>query len=119
MAQHNDLGNKGEHLASEFLIENGYKILHKNWRYKKSEIDIIAQKDNLLIAIEVKTRSSAYFGNPETFVNAKKIKSYVLALDAYIQKNDIALEARFDIIAIIYQKGIPKIEHLKDAFLYF
>jgi putative endonuclease len=76
MAKHNELGALGEALAVEFLQKNKYKIVERNWRFKKAEIDIIAQKNNVLAIVEVKTRSSNYFGNPQDFVNQKKIKSY-------------------------------------------
>lgn len=119
MAQHNELGKKGEQLAIDFLIDKGYKILEKNYRYLKAEVDIIVQKNNVLAAIEVKTRSSAYFGNPEEFVNPKKIKLLLSAIDYYVVEKDLDVEVRFDIIAIITNKKETKIEHLKDAFLHF
>ncbi len=119
MAQHNELGKKGEQLAIAFLIKNGYKILEKNYRYLKAEVDIIAQKKGVLAAIEVKTRSTDYFGNPQDFVNPKKIKLLLSAIDYYVTEKDLDVEVRFDIIAIIYQKNEIKIEHLIDAFLHF
>ncbi|ARV15852.1 YraN family protein [Polaribacter sp. SA4-12] len=118
MAEHNELGKKGEELAIKFLIDKGYKILEKNYRYLKAEVDIIAQKENTLAVVEVKTRSSDYFGNPQDFVNPKKIKLLLSAIDYYVNEKDLDVEVRFDIIAIIHQKTI-KIEHLEDAFLHF
>ena len=119
MAQHNELGKKGEQLAIEFLIKNKYKILEKNYRYLKAEVDVIAQRENILAAIEVKTRTSNYFGNPQDFVNPKKIKLLLSAIDNYVIENDLDVEVRFDIIAIIKNKKYTDIQHLKDAFLYF
>ncbi len=119
MAQHNELGKKGELLAVEYLLKNGYKIVEKNYRYQKAEVDIIAKKAAILVAVEVKTRSSAYFGDPQDFVNSKKIQLLVRGMDAYVVKNDLDVEIRFDIIAIIIAKNKYKIEHIKDAFLYF
>lgn len=119
MAQHNELGKKGEQLAIEYLQENGYTIIEKNYRYLKAEVDIIAQKEDLLIVVEVKTRSSNYFENPQDAVNPKKIKLLVAAIDNYVTKKDLDVEVRFDIIAILKQKNTFTIEHLKDAFLYF
>lgn len=119
MADHNELGKKGEKLAIDFLIKNEYKILEKNYRYLKAEVDIIAQKGQILAAIEVKTRTSNYFGNPEEFVNPKKIKLLISAIDNYVVERDLDVEVRFDIIAIITNKKETKIEHLEDAFLYF
>ena len=119
MATHNQLGHKGEEIATNYLIKNGYQILEKNWRFKKAEIDIIAKKNSTIIAVEVKTRTSNYFGNPQDFVNKKKIKLLVEAMDQYILSKNLDVEVRFDIIAIIENKNQTKIEHLEDAFLYF
>ncbi|MGK0457421.1 MAG: putative endonuclease [Polaribacter sp.] len=119
MAAHNELGKKGEQLAIDFLIKNKYKILEKNYRYLKAEVDIIAQKENTLVVVEVKTRSTDYFGDPQDAVNPKKIKHLVSAIDYYIINKDLDVEVRFDIIAIIHQNNTTKIEHLEDAFLHF
>ncbi|ALU75782.1 YraN family protein [Tenacibaculum finnmarkense] len=119
MAEHNELGEKGEQLAIEYLEGNGYKILEKNYRYKKAEVDIIAQKDGFLVVVEVKTRSSTYFGNPQDFVNPKKIKLLVFAINNYVNQKDLDLEVRFDIIAIVKNKEQYDIQHLTDAFLHF
>jgi len=119
MAEHNDLGEKGEKLAVDFLIKNHYTILETNYRFHKAEVDIIAQKENTLAVVEVKTRSSDYFGNPQDFVNNKKIKLLVSAIDEYVISKNLEVEVRFDIISILKEKSTFKIEHLEDAFLYF
>ncbi len=119
MAQHNELGKKGEQLAIDYLIKKGYTIRDKNWRYQKAEVDIIAQKDSILAVVEVKTRSTDYFGNPQDFVNPKKIKLLVTAINEYVISKDLNVDVRFDIIAIIKTENDTKIEHLEDAFLYF
>ncbi|MDC0177781.1 YraN family protein [Polaribacter sp.] len=119
MAEHNELGKKGEELAIAFLIENDYKILEKNYRYLKAEVDIIAQKGTVLAVVEVKTRSTDYFGDPQDFVNPKKIKLLLSAIDYYVIKKELEVEVRFDIIAIIHKNKTTKIEHIEDAFLHF
>ena len=119
MAQHNELGKKGEQLALEFLQKKGYIILDKNWRYQKAEVDIIAQKENTLAVVEVKTRSTTDFGNPQDFVNPKKIKLLVSAIDEYVISKDLDVDVRFDIIAIVKDKSVFTIEHIEDAFLHF
>lgn len=119
MAEHNYLGKKGEQLAEDFLQRNGYEVLEKNYRYQKNEVDIIAKKGNILVAIEVKTRSTPEFGDPQEFVKPKQIKALVKVVDQYIVENDLDLEVRFDIIAIIENKLGTRIEHLKDAFYHF
>ena len=119
MASHNALGKKGEELAVEFLQKNEYKIVARNWRFKKAEVDIIAQKNDVLAVVEVKTRSSNYFGNPQDFVNQKKIKLLVEAINEYVTSKNLDVEVRFDVIAILKNKNAFEIEHLKDAFLHF
>lgn len=119
MANHNETGKQGEQLACDFLVENGYEILETNWTYRKAEIDILAQKGEVLAVVEVKTRSSAYLGNPQDFVKPKKIKLLTMAVDAYIQQKDLDVTVRFDIIAIILNENNQKIEHLTDAFYHF
>ena len=118
MAKHNDLGMFGEELAVDFLIETGYTILETNWRYQKAEVDIIAQKENTVVAVEVKTRSTNDFGDPQDFVNKKKIRLLTMAMDEYINRHHLDVEVRFDIVAITLNKEL-EIEHLKDAFYYF
>lgn len=119
MADHNDLGKAGEQFAIEYLQKNGYSILEKNYRFLKAEVDVIAKKENTLIAVEVKTRSTDYFGDPQDFINQKKITLLVSAMDNYIVERNLDVEVRFDIIAIIKQKDAFQIKHLKDAFLHF
>ena len=73
MAKHNELGKKGEQLAKDFLTEKGYTILETNLRVGRNEIDILAYHNNYLVAVEVKTRTSNFFGNPEEFVSNSQI----------------------------------------------
>jgi putative endonuclease len=119
MAAHNELGKKGELLAVDFLIKSEYKILEVNYRFLKAEVDIIAQKENVLAVVEVKTRTTDYFGNPQDFVNPKKIKLLISVIDNYVIESDLDGVVRVDIIGIIHQNNNTKIEHLKDAFLHF
>lgn len=116
MAQHNKLGKKGEELASDFLSDNGYTIIERNWIGERHEIDIIASCGDFLIFVEVKTRSSVYWGNPETAVSEAKIKRMVAAADYYLQSKDTDLQVRFDIISVISNKKQTEIIHIEDAF---
>lgn len=111
-----NIGKIGEEQAKLFLQKNNYTIIETNWRYKKYEIDIIAEISEKVIIVEVKTRSSSDFGNPEIFVNKKKQKFLISATNAYIEKNNIEKEVRFDIISVIYSNNNYIIEHLPDAF---
>jgi putative endonuclease len=119
MAEHNELGKLGEKLAVDFLQKDGYTILETNWTFQKAEIDIIAQKENTLAIIEVKTRSSIEFGLPQDFVNSKKIKLLTKAVDNYVVEKDLDINVRFDIIAIQKENKSFVIEHLTDAFFHF
>lgn len=119
MAEHNDLGRLGEDLAVDFLKKEGYEIVERNWTFQKAEVDIIAQKENVLAIVEVKTRSSLDFGDPQDFVNPKKIKLLVKAVDEYVTQRNTDFTVRFDIIAVSKDATIYKIEHLQDAFYYF
>ena len=119
MAEHNELGRLGEELAVEFLRKNGYEILETNWTFQKAEIDIIAQKENTLAVVEVKTRSSLEFGLPQDFVKPKKIQLLVKAINEYVVSKDLDIEVRFDIIAVHKENKSFAIEHLKDAFYHF
>ena len=119
MAQHNETGKNGETIAKEYIIKKGYEILETNWRFQKAEVDIIAKYQNRIIAIEVKTRSSINFGRPQDFVNKKKIRLLLKALDHYLNSKDLDFELRFDIIAITIKDSNHQIEHLEDAFCIF
>jgi putative endonuclease len=119
MAEHNKLGDLGEELAVEHLVKNGYDILERNYTYQKAEVDIIAQKGDTLVVVEVKTRSTTDFGNPQDFLKPKQIKRLVMAVDAYINENDLDVEVRFDIIAIVIEGKTVDLEHLEDAFYHF
>lgn len=119
MSTHYNLGMQGENIAVEYLKKKNYRIVERNWRFKKAEIDIIAQKGDRLCIVEVKTRSTADFGNPQDFVGKKKIRLLVEAVNQYITQKNIDVDVRFDIIAIIRKEGTFTLEHLKDAFYYF
>lgn len=119
MAKHNELGKKGEQLAVDFLLKNGYDILERNYRFNKAEVDIIAKQNDTLAIIEVKTRSTTDFGNPQDFLKPKQIQRLVKAVDQYVNVNSLDLEVRFDIIAIVKKGTGFNIEHLENAFYHF
>ena len=117
MAKHLELGKIGEEIAVDFLIKKGYIILEKNWRHRRSEIDIIAEIDSVLIFVEVKSRSDDYYGRPESFVTAKKEKLMIDAASAYMEKSGHEWEIRFDIISILFHNHVyQSIDHFEDAF---
>lgn len=117
MAAHNELGRKGEDAACQYLTNIGCKVVERNWRYGKHEIDIIAEDEQYIIFVEVKTRTSSQWGNPEDFISNSQIKRIIAAANFYIQEKDISKEPRFDVISIISHGGSFEIEHIDDAFL--
>lgn len=119
MARHNELGKKGEQLAVDYLIKRGYTIVQRNYRFQKAEVDIIAKIKDTLAIVEVKTRSTTDFGNPQDFVKPKQIQRLVKAVDEYVIVNKLDVEVRFDIIAIVRQGKGYNIEHLENAFYHF
>ena len=119
MAEHNELGKLGEELALTHLQKNGYVILETNWIFQKAEIDIIAKKGDILVIVEVKTRSKIDLGLPQDFVKPKKIQLLVKAVNEYVIVKDLELTVRFDIIALHKEGNKFIIEHLEDAFFHF
>jgi putative endonuclease len=113
-----ETGKKGEKMAADFLLKNGYEVLEINWRHKQFEIDIIAKKSDVLVVAEVKTRTGNYFGEPEEWVTKVKQKNLIKGAEAYIKERDLDVEVRFDILSIILSPkgGEPKIHHIEDAF---
>lgn len=116
MAIHNELGKSGEDAAVRYLEDNGYKILHRNWSRGSFELDIVARYGDELVVLEIKTRSSNEFSNPEDAVTKKKINHIVAATDFYIKYYQIDLPVRFDIIAVLGKEFPFTIDHIEDAF---
>ncbi|MDU2066065.1 MAG: YraN family protein [Sporomusaceae bacterium] len=115
---HIALGKEGEAAACSFLLRQGYQILARNYRRKCGEIDIIAQKQNSIVFVEVKSRHSEKFGKPCEAVNWRKQKKIMQTACLYLQsKGLLDVSLRFDIIEVyfLYEK-IVKIQHLPDAF---
>lgn len=116
MSEANDLGHKGEDQAIEFLKQNGYRILFRNWTWGKHEVDIIAENKQFVVFVEVKTRSDNFQEHPRTAVTNEKQKSIIRAAEGYIQRNKIDKESRFDIITLIKKGEEFEIDHIEDAF---
>ncbi|WP_431611313.1 YraN family protein [Chryseobacterium sp. 'Rf worker isolate 10'] len=120
MAHHNDFGKIAEDMAVDYLQKNGYKILVRNFRFQKAEIDIIAEKDNVIIVVEVKARSTDFFILPQEAVTKTKIKSIVSAANHYLEEFNKENEVRFDIISVLPDENKNLIiDHIKDAFQAF
>lgn len=117
MVSHVEKGQKGEEIAVAFLKKRGYKILHRNWRYKHKEIDIIAREGGNLVIVEVKLRGTDYFGHPSEWVTRRKQGFLIEAAEAYVDTLDEEPEVRFDVISIVDEKGEDGIELIDDAFI--
>ncbi len=108
-------GERGENLAALYLEARHYTIIEKNYRYKKAEVDLIVQKDNCLVFVEVKARSRNHYGFPEEAVDAKKATLIIEAADHYIHQINWPHNIRFDVIAVEMTSSV-NIKHFKDAF---
>ena len=101
MAEHNDFGNLAEDLAADYLTQKNYKILVRNFRYQKAEIDIVTEFEDLIVVVEVKARSYDTLIEPQEAVTKKKIKSIVLCTDFFMRERNLDKEVRFDIITVL------------------
>lgn len=118
MAAHNSTGTNGEKLALAFLQDNGFVILHNNWRHSYYEIDIIAVKEELLHFVEVKTRRSLKFGFPEESVSEKKMENLMNAADAFLLQNPQWKRVQFDILSVQLLPGkAPEYYFIEDVYL--
>jgi putative endonuclease len=116
MVSMQSFGKKGEVMAADFLLAKHYQVLERNFRFKKSEIDLICRLGDLLVFVEVKTRSNRAYGEPETFVSINQQQSVIRAAEQYIINVNWVGDIRFDIIGI-YQRGEEQeISHFHDAF---
>lgn len=120
MAEHNDFGNLAEDLAADYLSKKKYKILARNFRYQRAEIDIVTEFESLIVVIEVKARSYDTLIEPQEAVTKKKIKAIVLCADFFMNDRNINKEVRFDIITVLPDpSGKLEINHIEDAFQSF
>lgn len=115
MAQHNETGNKAEEMAADFLLKKGYNILQRNYVFGKGEIDIITEKDNWLIFVEVRARTEVLYGFPEQTISKAKASLIMKTAENYVYQKDWRGKIRFDIIAIIF-KPIFEIRQFEDVF---
>lgn len=121
MAQHNELGRRGEELATAFLLSKGYSILDRNWRSGRKEIDIVAQDGNDIVFVEIKTRTDETFNDARDAVDSRKRQHLIYAADAYMRSHTYNLSPRFDIITVVGHLADPAapltIDHIEDAYM--
>ncbi len=109
-----EIGQEGENLAAEFLRNKGWEIVSRNYRYGRAEIDLIIKRDNWIIFVEVKTRSSSSYGEPEEFVDEFKARKIFEAAEEFIFSTNWLGNVRFDVISIKLGNP-PEIIHFEDA----
>lgn len=112
------LGKNGELIAVQFLKNLGYRIIARNFRVKSGEIDIIAQDEDYLVFVEVKTRSGTEFGTPAEAVNFRKQQQIIKTALLYVVRNDLHdIPLRFDVVSVIMKKNAdPEVELFRNAF---
>ncbi len=112
------LGKSGEKVALRYLEDKKYKIVAKNFRLFRGEIDIVAYDKRTLVFVEVKTRKSADFGLPEESVTLSKQKQIKRIAQGFLTKNNLyEKECRFDVISLTIDEGKGySIRHIKNAF---
>ena len=120
MAQHNDLGRWGEDIAAEYLKQKGWYIRHRDWRCGHRDIDIVAidEDSSLLLIVEVKTRASMQWGEPDEAIDLEKKNNLIMAASHYVRDYHMEwIEVRYDTISVV---GTPdttvSIEHKENAY---
>ena len=116
MAESHNLGQQGEYQAVKYLEKTGYKILRRNWKSGKLEIDIIAEKSDFMVFVEVKTRSEDFLEDPRNAITREKQRSMIYAAENFIKWNNIDKESRFDVITVIKKGDSFQIDHIENAF---
>jgi putative endonuclease len=114
MVDKTEIGRKGENVAADFLVKQGFEIAARNYRHGRGEIDLIVKRDDWLLFIEVKTRSSTSFGEPEGFLHDFQMNRIFDAAENYIFATDWQGNVRFDVISIKLGKELV-IDHFEDA----
>ncbi len=116
MAKHNLLGQKGEDIAARYLEQKGYTVQDRNWHCGHKDLDLVVTKDDTIVFVEVKTRTSTDWGDPQDFIDDRKIRRIVNSADAYLRFNQVDMDVRFDIVSIVAESGEFKVEHIEQAF---
>ncbi len=110
-----DLGRRGEDLAAEYLTDRGLVVLSRNWRCRDGELDVVATDGTTLVVCEVKTRSTAEFGDPAEFVTRAKMRHLRHATQAWLRQYGVGWCAiRFDVVAVLWPpNGTPRLRHIR------
>jgi len=110
-------GLAGENLAAEFLVHKGIRILARNYRFDKGEIDLVCKDGDELVFVEVKTRTSTLYGDPEEAVNEVKQNQLRKVAEGYCEEFQYEETFyRFDIVTVMIEGDSSAVRHLTDAF---
>jgi putative endonuclease len=112
-----EFGKRGEEIAQQYLRDNGFTIRDTNWRWRHLELDIVAEKGNMLHVVEVKTRSFGYLLEPQASITLQKQRNLMNATNTYIQKMMLNHEVQFDIICVVVNGDKQAVEHIPNAFI--
>lgn len=113
----NELGNKGEQIAADYLAQKGFKIVERNWTFDHKELDIIAYDNDNLVFVEVKTRTGYLYEHPLEAISSKKIRYLTIAADTYLRMNELDVESRFDVITVVFYGEKYELKHYPNAFI--
>jgi putative endonuclease len=119
MATTNDIGDRGEEIAADHLADAGYRILERNYRHQRNEVDLVCEDpdEEEFVFVEVKTRSGTEFGVPAASITEEKRQSLRAAARGYLHEDEAeGAPARFDVVAIMLTDGAPEIRHYENAF---
>lgn len=116
----NDVGDRGEDLAATFLEDAGYRVLERNYRFERNEVDLVCYDPDAggeIVFVEVKTRTGSGFGPPEASVTEEKQASLIEVSRAYLHERNLqGAPARFDVVGIVLSGADPQIDHYENAF---
>lgn len=110
-----NVGVWGEGIAKQYLEGQGFSILETNWHSSHREVDIIAQKDSIVVFVEVKTRTTTFM-RPIDAVHKQKQKLLMAAANNYVRMKNLDCDIRFDIVSIVVRNGDYTLDHIENAF---
>lgn len=116
MTSRKQTGQHGEDIAAHYFAETGYTLVARNWRCPIGELDLIVEKENTLVFVEVRTRRSSRYGSPEESITPAKQAKLVELAQTYLQQEQPAHPAwRIDVVAVWLRRGQPQINHIENA----
>jgi putative endonuclease len=116
MTERKRTGNRGERLAEDLLRQKGHAIERRNYRHRRTEVDLISRLDDVLVFTEVKTRTDDRFGHPSQFYTPAQKQRISQAAAAYAREVEHDWEIRFDLVAVLIENDRVTIDHYEDVF---